>query len=543
MSGIGKGITTASVARILKSKGFRATCVKIDPYLNVDAGTMNPTEHGEVFVTEDGMETDHQDIGNYERFLGENILSYNYMTSGSVYLSVIERERALGYGGRCVETVPHIPEEVIRRLSLAGKKAKADFVLVEIGGTVGEYQNLVYLEAARMLHLKNPNNVIFILVSYLPVPKQIGEMKTKPTQYAVHSLNAAGIQPDFIIARSELPLDEPRKKKLSVFCNVGPGDIISAPDIENIYQVPVNFEKDKLGLKILAKFGMDGKKRDLADWSRVLRRALFSKKEIKIGIVGKYFNTGKFTLSDSYISVIEAIKQASWHLGLCPKILWLDAESYEKDSRKMRGELQELDGIIVPGGFGERGVNGKIKAIEFARKNSKPFFGLCYGMQLAVIEFARNVAGMHGAHTTEVNPRTKYPVIDLMQEQKAKIFAKKLGGTMRLGAYACRLSDKTIAKAAYGLPAGKAGARTVYERHRHRYEFNSALRKVLESKGLVVSGVNPESGLVEIIELKNHPFFLGTQFHPEFKSRFLNPHPLFSVFIKAAYKVKQQKHG
>lgn len=536
MSGIGKGITTASVARILKSKGFRATCVKIDPYLNVDAGTMNPIEHGEVFVTEDGMECD-QDIGNYERFLGENILSYNYMTSGSVYLSVIERERALGYGGRCVETVPHIPEEVIRRLSLAAKRAKADFVLVEIGGTVGEYQNLVYLEAARMLHLKNPKNTIFVLVSYLPVPKQIGEMKTKPTQYAVRSLNAAGIQPDFIIARSESSLDEPRKRKLSVFCNMRAEDIISAPDIENIYQVPVNFEKDKLGLKILAKFGLNGKKRDLADWSRILRRSIFSKKEINVGIVGKYFNTGKFTLSDSYISVIEAIKQAGWHLGLNPKILWLDAESYEKDSRKMRSELQALDGIVVPGGFGARGIEGKIRAIEFARKNNKPCFGLCYGMQLAVVEFARNVAGMRGAHTTEVNPRTKYPVIDLMQEQKEKVFAKKLGGTMRLGAYACRLTDKTIAKASYG-------ERTVYERHRHRYEFNSALRKILESKGLVVSGVNPESGLVEIIELKNHPFFLGTQFHPEFKSRFLSPHPLLSAFVKAAYKVKQQnEHG
>lgn len=536
MSGIGKGITTASCARILKSKGFSCTCVKIDPYLNVDAGTMNPIEHGEVFVTEDGMECD-QDVGNYERFLGENILSYNYMTSGSVYLSVIERERALGYGGRCVETVPHIPEEVIRRLLTATKRTKADFVLVEIGGTVGEYQNLVYLEAARMMHLKNPAQVLFMLVSYLPIPKKIGEMKTKPTQYAVHSLNAAGIQPDFIVARSELPLDEPRKKKLSIFCNVRAEDIISAPDVENIYQVPINFEKDKMGSKILAKFDIRERKRDLADWSRILRRALFSKKEVKIGIVGKYFNTGKFTLSDSYISVIEAIKQAGWHLGLKPKIFWLDAESYEKDSRKMRKELQALDGILVPGGFGKRGVEGKIKAIEYARQNNKPYFGLCYGMQLAVIEFARHVAGMPGAHSTEVNPRTKYPVIDLMQEQKAKVFAKKLGGTMRLGAYACRLTEKTIAKASYG-------ERTVYERHRHRYEFNSALKKVLESKGLVVSGLNPESGLVEIIELKNHPFFLGTQFHPEFKSRFLSPHPLFLAFVKAASKAKQpKKHG
>lgn len=528
MSGIGKGITTASIARILKSKGFRATCVKIDPYLNVDAGTMNPIEHGEVFVTEDGMETD-QDIGNYERFLDENILSTNYMTTGSVYLSVINRERALEYGGKCVETVPHIPEEVIRRLNVAAKKAKADFVLVEVGGTVGEYQNLVYLETARMMHLKNPKSVLFVLVSYLPIPKQMGEMKTKPTQYAVHALNAAGIQPDFIVARSELPLDEPRKRKLSIFCNVGPGDIIAAPDVDNIYQVPLNFEKEKLSLKILSKLDIPPRKKDLADWARMVKRSENTKKEVQIGIVGKYFGTGLFTLSDSYISVIESIKHAAWSFGAKPKILWLDAESYEKDSRKIKKELASLDGIIVPGGFGSRGVDGKMKAIEYARKNKKPFLGLCYGMQLAVVEFARNVAGMRGAHTTEVAPRTKYPVIDIMAEQKEKVFGKRLGGTMRLGSYACRLTEGTKAKNAYE-------ARTVYERHRHRYEFNSSLRKVLESKGLIVSGINPESNLVEIIELKDHPFFIGTQFHPEFKSRPLNPHPLFREFIRAVMK-------
>lgn len=528
MSGIGKGITTASIARILKSKGFRATCVKIDPYLNVDAGTMNPIEHGEVFVTEDGMETD-QDIGNYERFLDENILSTNYMTTGSVYLSVINRERALEYGGKCVETVPHIPEEVIRRLNVAAKKAKADFVLVEVGGTVGEYQNLVYLETARMMHLKNPKSVLFVLVSYLPIPKQMGEMKTKPTQYAVHALNAAGIQPDFIVARSELPLDEPRKRKLSIFCNVGPGDIIAAPDVDNIYQVPLNFEKEKLSLKILSKLDIPPRKKDLADWARMVKRSENTKKEVQVGIVGKYFGTGLFTLSDSYISVIESIKHAAWSFGAKPKILWLDAESYEKDSRKIKKELASLDGIIVPGGFGSRGVDGKMKAIEYARKNKKPFLGLCYGMQLAVVEFARNVAGMRGAHTTEVAPRTKYPVIDIMAEQKEKVFGKRLGGTMRLGSYACRLTEGTKAKNAYE-------ARTVYERHRHRYEFNSSLRKVLESKGLIVSGINPESNLVEIIELKDHPFFIGTQFHPEFKSRPLNPHPLFREFIRATLK-------
>lgn len=526
MSGIGKGIAASSIARILKSKGFKTTCVKIDPYLNVDAGTMNPIEHGEVFVTEDGMECD-QDIGNYERFLDEDIYSINYMTSGSVYRAVIENERALKYGGKCVQIVPHIPEEVIRRLSLSAKKAKADFVLVEIGGTVGEYENILFLEAARMMHLKNPKNVLFILISYLPIPKKIGEMKTKPTQHAVRALNSVGIQPDLIIARAETGIDDPRKNKLSIFCNVSPEDVISAPDIDNIYQVPINLEKEKIGAKILKKFDMPERRKDLHEWSKMLHRALFSKKEVTIGIVGKYFGTGKFTLSDAYISVIEAIKHASWSFGRKPKILWLDAESYEKNPRKMKEDLSKVDGILVPGGFGSRGVEGKIKAIEFARKNRKPFFGLCYGMQLAVVEFARHVGGMPGAHTTEVNARTKYPVIDLMAAQKEKVFKNDLGGTMRLGAYTCRLRDKTSARRAYG-------ARTVRERHRHRYEFNNALKEVLESKGLVASGINPESGLVEIIELPGHPFFIGTQFHPELKSRPLSPHPLFREFIKAA---------
>ena len=397
---------------------------------------------------------------------------------------------------------------------------------MEIGGTAGEYENLLFLEAARMMHLKNPQNIMFMLISYLPIPTMIGEMKTKPTQHAVRALNSAGIQPDFIIARSVVPLDEPRKKKLSIFCNVHADDIISAPDIDNIYQVPLNFEKENLGNKILKKFGLAARKRDLKDWSAMVRRALFSKKEIKIGIVGKYFGTGKFTLSDSYISVIEAIKHACWNFSVKPNLLWLDAEAYEKNPQKIKEELGGLDGIIVPGGFGSRGVEGKIKAIGYARKNKKPYLGLCYGMQLAVIEFARNVVGMNGAHTTEVNQRTKYPVIDLMSEQKEKIFSGKMGGTMRLGAYACRLKDKTIARKAYGT-------RTIHERHRHRYEFNSNLQKILESKGLVVSGVNPESGLVEIVELKNHPFFMGTQFHPEFKSRPLAPHPLFREFIRS----------
>lgn len=528
MSGIGKGVSTASIARILKSKGFRATCVKIDPYLNVDAGTMNPVEHGEVFVTEDGMETD-QDIGNYERFLNENIYAANYMTSGAVYLAVIERERALGYGGACVQPIPHVPEEIIRRLERAAKQAKAEFVLVEVGGTAGEYENLLFLEAARMMHLKDPERVLFVLLSYLPIPVKIGEMKTKPTQHAARALNSAGIQPDFIIARAAVPLDAPRKWKLSIFCNVREEDIISAPDVNNIYEVPLNFEKEGLGDRILKKCGLKPRSRDMREWAELVRRASSAKKEAIIGIVGKYFGTGKFILSDSYISVIEAIKHAAWHFGCKPDILWLDAEAYEKDPHRMEEELSALDGIVVPGGFGKRGVEGKMKAVEYARTHGKPYFGLCYGMHMMAIEFARNVLGFSDANTTEVNPKTLHPIIDIMADQKEKLMAKHLGGTMRLGAYRCRLKPNTVAARAYNV-------KEVKERHRHRYEFNDEFKAPMEEKGMIVSGINPESGLAEIVELKGHPFFLGTQFHPELTSRPLSPHPLFKEFIKVAIR-------
>lgn len=527
MSGIGKGIATASIGRILKSRGYRATAVKIDPYLNVDAGTMNPIEHGEVFVTEDGMECD-QDIGNYERFLDENILSDNYMTSGSVYKTVIERERNLEYGGKCVQVVPHIPEEVIKRLERAAKKTKADFVVVEIGGTMGEYENILFLEAARMMHLKNPQQVLFVLVSYLPVPKMIGEMKTKPTQHAVRAMNAAGVQPDIIIARSVMPMDEPRKRKLAVFCNVSEEDIISAPDVKFIYEVPVNFEKDELGDKILKKFGLKTRRRNLGEWQKLVKKVRRLKKPVRIGIVGKYFGTGAFTLSDSYISVIEAAKHAGWHLGYAPEISWLNAENYEKNPRLLK-ELSFYHGIIVPGGFGARGVEGKIRAIEFCRKNKIPFLGLCYGLQLAVVEFARNVCRMRGAHTTEVDPATKYPVIHTLPEQLANIREKRMGGSMRLGAYTCELKRGTKSFSAYG-------ARLITERHRHRYEVNNEFRELFEKNGFLCAGVNPERNLAEIMESKNHPFFVGVQFHPEFKSRPLNPHPLFLEFIHAAIK-------
>ncbi|MCK4781475.1 CTP synthase [Candidatus Parcubacteria bacterium] len=523
MSGIGKGITAASIGKILQSKGFKITAIKIDPYINVDAGTMNPIEHGEVFVTDDGTECD-QDIGNYERFLDQDLTTHNYITTGRVYQAVINRERNLEYGGRCVEVVPDIPNEVISRIKKAVQRVKADFVLIEIGGTVGEYQNSLFLEAARMLKLRHPKDVLFILVSYLPIPNMIGEMKTKPTQYAVRTLNMAGIQPDIIIARSEVPLDEPRKKKISTFCNISEQDVISAPDIKSIYEVPINFQKDNLGKRILNKFGMPAPKKDLKDWKKLVNVIKNSSETVKIGIVGKYFETGKFTLMDSYISIIEAIKHACWEHKKKPEISWLSAGEYEKDSQAVK-EIKNYDGIIIPGGFGNRGVEGKIKAIEFCRKNKIPFLGLCLGMQLAVIEFARNVCGIAQASSTEFSSKCKYPVIDVMPEQKALLKEKKYGGTMRLGAYKCKIKPQTISFRGYKRS-------DISERHRHRYELNNEFRDQLEAKGMIMAGINSKRDLVEIIELKNHPFFVASQFHPEFKSRPLKPHPLFREFIK-----------
>src|SRR3989344_912260 len=528
MFGVGKGITVASTARILKDYGFRVSAVKIDPYLNVDAGTMNPTEHGEVFVTEDGLECD-QDIGNYERFIGDNILRDNYMTSCTVYKAVIDRERNLNYGGKCVQVIPHITDEVERRLLNVGRKNKAGFVLVEIGGTVGEYENLLFLETGRIMKLKMPDRVMFMLVSYFPIPKMVGEMKTKPTQHAVRAMNSAGIQPDIIIARSSMPLDEIRKRKVSIFCNIDYQDIISAPDVEgSIYEIPVNFEKDNIGRRILKKFNLTPNQRNFRKWNNMMVSIKSSKIQVRIGIVGKYFGTGDFILSDSYLSVIEAIKHASWSLNRKPEITWLDAESYEKDSESLK-ELKNFHGIIVPGGFGKRGVEGKIKAINFVRKNNIPFLGLCYGLQLATIEFARNVCGLSDAHTTEINPKTTKPVICTMAEQVIKIKEKNMGGSMRLGAYECKLNPESLSRKLYG-------ADKISERHRHRYEVNNEFRGKLETKGLLIAGGNPKQDLVEIIELPKHKFFIGTQFHPEFKSRPLSPHPLFRGFIQAMIK-------
>jgi len=525
MSGIGKGTATASIGLILKSKGFLVEPMKIDPYLNVDAGTMNPLEHGEVFVTKDGIETD-QDIGIYERFLDQELERKNYLTLGQVYWSVLNKERNFEFGGKCVEIIPHATNEIISRIKKLGEKA--DFVLIEIGGTVGEYQNLLFLEAARQMKLENPKRVIFILVSYLPVPEMLGEMKTKPTQTAARLLNEAGIQPNFILARAKVPLDEPRRKKISLFCNVKPENVISAPDVDFLYEIPLNFEKENLGNKILREFGMKARKSNLRAWKDLIEKVKKSKNELKIGVCGKYFKTGKFILMDSYISVIEAIKHACWYFGKKPEIQWLDSEEYERNPRKVK-ELKNFSGIIVPGGFGSRGVEGKIRAIEFCRKNKIPYFGLCLGMQLAVVEFARNVCGLKKANSTEFDQKTKYPVINVMPEQKVLLKEKKYGGTMRLGDYKCKIKKGTKSYFAYKKEI-------VFERHRHRYELNNNFREILEKKGMVMAGINPERNLVEIIELKNHPFFVATQFHPEFKSRPLRPHPLFREFVRACLK-------
>lgn len=525
ISGIGKGIATASISLLLKSAGYTVAPLKIDPYLNVDAGTMNPIHHGEVFVLDDGSETD-QDLGNYERFLGESLNKNNYTTSGQVYLSVIQRERALQYDGDCVEAVPHIPLEFINRIEAAGKSMKADVVVIEIGGTVGELQNVFIFEANRMLKMKHPNDVVHVHLSYLPIPPSIGEMKSKPVQMSVKELNSLGIQPDILLARSPQVLDETRRKKLAMFCAVEPEDIISAPDVKNIYEVPVNFENGNLTQRILKKLKLKRKGKDLVEWKGYVKKITAAKQEVKIGIVGKYFSTGDFTLADSYISVIESVRHASFNQGLVPKMTWLDAGKVLENPDLLKG----FQGIIVPGGFGSRDIEGKIATIKYVRENNIPYLGLCYGLQMAVIEYARNVLNFKNANTTEIDPKTKYPVIHIMPDQEKKLMAREYGATMRLGAWDCVLKAGTLTKKLYGKEK-------ISERHRHRFEFNNEYLKDFLANGFTIAGTSPDGKLVEIIELKNHPFFIGTQFHPELKSRPLDPHPLFMGFINAASKI------
>ncbi len=536
MSGVGKGVVTSSIGLLLQQKGYPVNLVKVDPYLNVDAGTMNPTEHGETFVLKSGLETD-QDMGNYERFLGHDLTDGDYMTSGMVYQSVIARERALEYGGKCVEAIPHVRDEISRRIKAAAEHNGSRISVIEIGGTIGDFQNALFIDAARMLKVRHPDDVLFVMVSYLPVPSTLGEMKTRPTQHAVRELNSYGVQADFIIARAPQPLDARRKEKLAISCNVHADRIISAPDIKSIYEAPLNFEKDKFSDALLSALNLPEKRRaSLAAWRKFATAVADAKApEVSIAIVGKYFDTGDFVLSDAYLSVIEAIKFSAAKLGLRPKITWVNSKDIERGDAKTLAELAKQQGIIVPGGFGESGIEGKIRTIRFARERKIPYFGLCYGMQLMVIEYARNVLGLKDAHTTEIKKHTVDPVVDVMPDQKDLLADKNYGGTMRLGAYPARLKKGTIARAAYKKDL-------VEERHRHRYEINPEYIERIEKAGLVFSGTSPDGVLMEIAELPRakHPFMLGTQFHPELQARPLSPHPLFTEFLKAAVAQKKR---
>ncbi len=531
MSGVGKGVAVSSIGKILQAKGFKINPVKIDPYLNADAGTMNPTEHGEVFVLSSGLECD-QDMGNYERFMDLHLGDADYMTSGTVYRHVIEKERNLGYGGKCVEAIPHITDEIRRRLEESANKSKSDISVVEIGGTVGDYQNILFIESARVMAIRNPGDVIFIMVSYLPVPGSIGEMKTKPTQNSIRMLNSYGVQPHFIIARGPLPLDEKRKEKIALSCSVPTERVISAPDISSIYDVPINFEKEKLGDSLLKALSLKSKQKGdgLLPWKKFIDSSKNTKGEVNIAVIGKYFDTGDFVLSDAYISVIEAVKFSAFSLNRKPVLTWFNSKDFEKGKIDVK-ELSKFDGMIVPGGFGETGIEGKMMVIKYARENKIPYLGLCYGMQLMTVEYARNVLGLKGANTTEIDKNTPHPIIDIMPDQKKILADGKYGATMRLGTYVAKLKKDTIAYEAYGKDK-------IEERHRHRYEVNPKYIEQLEKAGLVFSGTSIDGVLMEIAELPKdkHPFFLGTQFHPEFQAHPLNPHPLFTEFIRQAIK-------
>ena len=531
MSGVGKGITSSSIALILQARGLTVTALKIDPYINVDAGTMNPTEHGECFVLEDGLETD-QDMGNYERFLNVDLPRINYMTTGSVYQSVIRKERNLEYKGRTVEVVPDIPLEVIARIKTAAALANADVTLIEVGGTVGEYQNVLFLEAIRMMKGESPLDVAVVMVSYLPVPGSIGEMKTKPTQTAVRTLNNAGVFADVIIARSPVGVDQKRKDKISRFCNVRMENVISAPDVPSIYDIPLNFEKDNLSARLCELLNIKtAKLSDLKAWKQFVVHSKNGRDTVRIAVVGKYLTSGDFVLSDVYISVIEAIKYSTYKLGLKPIIEYRSSLDFE-DGKKL-SELKKYDGVLVPGGFGKTGVEGKLKVIEYVRKNKIPYFGICYGMQLAVLEYARTVLKLKDASTEEINPKSPNLVVGIMPEQRENLAKSDMGGTMRLGSYVAKIKPKTQAALAYK-------AAEITERHRHRYEINPEYIEAIEKAGLVFSGTSPDGRLMEIVELPKdtHPFFVGCQFHPELTARPLRPHPLFTAFVKASYENK-----
>jgi CTP synthase len=528
ISGLGKGITTASIGKILQLHGYKVTAMKIDPYMNFDAGTLRPTEHGEVWVTEDGGEID-QDLGHYERFLDINIPKYHNITTGQVYSAVIEKERKGKYLGKTVQPIPHVTNEIKDRVRRPASENNWDFVLVEIGGTVGDYENVLFLEAVRQM--KNEGEkVIYVHVTYVPMLETLGEAKTKPTQHSVKLLREIGIMPDFIITRSEKALDNVRREKIAMFCNVHPDDVISNEDVDNIYAVSLLFERQDLCKKILKKLNLRKDHNDLEGWEKFIKKMRRTQNSVRIGIVGKYFDIGTSQLSDSYISVIEAVKHAAWNNNVEPAISWIDSKEFENDPSKLRN-LDNLDGVIVPGGFGLSGIDGKIATIRYCRENGIPYLGLCLGMQLAVVEYARNACGLKDAHSTEIDKKTPHPVIDFIPEQVKILQESRYGATMRLGAYPAVLKKGSTIHSLYD-------SENVSERHRHRYEVNPEYVEKLESCGIVFSGRSPDGVLMEFMELPNHPYFVGTQAHPEFKSRPLRPAPLFNGLIKAAKKRK-----
>jgi len=523
ISSLGKGITSASIGRILESRGLKVTLMKCDPYINVDPGTMNPYQHGEVYVTDDGAETD-LDLGHYERFTSAKLTKFNNVTTGIIYNAVISRERRGDYLGKTIQVIPHITNEIKDRIKKVKDVSGADIVIVEIGGTVGDIESLPFLEAARQFsHDMGKENVLYVHVTLVPYIKCAEEIKTKPTQHSVGTLREIGIQPDILVCRTEKPLTTELKEKISLFCNVQKEAVIEAMDVQSIYQIPMVFKKQILDEIILSHFKLICKFSDLEKWqAKVVERVLNPKGKIRIAFVGKYI-----TLQDAYKSVYESLTHAGIYNDAEVEIKKVDSEDIQKfGSEKF---LNDVSGVLVPGGFGYRGIEGKISAIRFARENNIPFLGLCLGMQCAVIEFARNACGLKGANSTEFKPKAKNPVISLLQEQYK---VKDLGGTMRLGAYPCRIKNNSLAAKVYGKLL-------TFERHRHRYEFNNRYRKLLEKKGLVFSGVYPKKGLVEIVELKNHPFFVAAQFHPEFKSKPDNPHPLFRGFISAVLDLQR----
>lgn len=521
VSSVGKGITVASIGRLLKSRGISVRIMKLDPYLNVDPGTMSPYQHGEVFVTDDGAETD-LDLGHYERFTDENLSRASNITTGQVYSSVIAKERRGDYLGGTIQVIPHITNEIKSRIGMVAKNGNPDVVIVEVGGTVGDIEGQPFLEAIRQMKKDaGRNNVLYIHLTLLPVVTSTNELKTKPTQHSVKELRSIGISPDVIVLRSDYPIAEDVRAKIALFCDVDMEGCVPMPTVETIYEVPLHLEEFGLGRYICERLGLPDKEPDLARWRELVGQIKKPKRTLKIALVGKYV-----ALHDAYLSVAEALAHAGLAHEVGIEIDWVDSELLEKENsyKKVAERLRGAHGIVVPGGFGDRGIEGKISAARYARENKIPYLGLCYGMQMAVIEFARNVCGLHEANSTEVDPRCQNPVIDVMPDQRD---IADLGGTMRLGLYPCHLAPGTKAAKAYG-------ELVVQERHRHRFEFNNAYRDKLTKAGLTLSGVSPDGRLVEIIELADHPFFVGSQFHPEFKSRPNRPHPLFRDFIGAA---------